>query len=310
MERLPNVGDKIPIDLFYVSKTNMRADDPFPQNEEDEALIRHFAPVRARVVQPFKARPEDKEGHWAHGMDPSLAVGYGVVVGRRRFLAMKMAGRLKEFTVGADVLIEEITDEEAMDASLKENLEEFRRAPDPITRADAINRFLSRLPTGLRGLARYWGMPHSTLSEYLKILDLNPAMQAVVKKRIVSFRDGLATARLRLGDEMQTRLAEVAETQGVGAFKRELARLMAGKGKKGIPSGVYIVVRSTFDKRSRDDLRCYKTLEKLAEKEGMKVADYTKKIVVDHIVNQKRWSIAEFATKLPVYELPVYDLCK
>jgi len=285
---MPNVGDKIPIDLFYVSKTNMRVDDPFPQDAEDEALINHFTPIHARVVQPFKARPEDKEGYWKLGMDPSLAVGFGVVVGRRRFLAMKMAGRLKEFTVGEHVIIEEMTDEEAMEASVKENLEDFHKTPDPVTRAKAINKYLSRLPTGLRGLARAWGMPHSTLSEYLMILNLNPAMQAMVKKGIVSFRDGLATARLRLGEDMQTRLAEVAETQGVDAFKKELAGLMAGRGKRGIPSGIYIVVRSTFDKRSKDDLRYYETLEKLAEKEGMKVADYVKKIVVDYV--EHTWS--------------------
>lgn len=263
---MPKVGDKIPIDQFFVSGCNMRADEPFGQTEEDQALIEHFR--RTGIVQPFKARPEEE--------------GYGVVVGRRRFLALQEAG-LKELTVGQHVWIEEMTDEEAMDASLKENLEEFHKAPDPITRAKAINAYLSRLPTGLRGLARAWGMAHSTLSEYLKILELNPAMQEAVQKGTVSFRDGLATARLGLGDELQTELAETAETQGVDVFKREVARIMAKEGKRGIPAGVYAVVRSIFDKRSRDDLRYYEALEKLAEKEGIEVGDYAKKILVDHV---------------------------
>lgn len=265
---LPKVGDKIPIEKFFVSEMNMRADEPFGESEEDQALIEHFR--RTSVVQPFKARPEGD--------------GYGVVVGRRRFLALKEAG-LKELTVGQHVWIEEMSDEEAMDASLKENLEEFHKAPDPITRAKAINAYLSRLPSGIRGLARAWGMPHSTLVEYLTILKLNPAMQSVVQKRLISFRDGLATARLKLGDELQTKLAETTENQGVDAFKQELARHMAGKGKRGVPAGVYIVVRSIFDKRSRDDLRYYEALEKLAAEKGVKVADYVKKIIVDHIEN-------------------------
>ena len=264
---LPKVGDKIPIKKFFVSKTNMRVDEPFGESAEDKALIEHFR--RTEIVQPFKARPEED--------------GYGAVVGRRRFLALKESGRLKELTVGQHVLIAEMSDEEAMDASLKENLEEFHKTPDPISRAKAISAYLSRLPTGLRGLARAWGVSHSTLSEYLKILDLNPAMQETVRKGQVSFRDGLATARLKLEDEVQTKLAETAETQGVDIFKRELARHMAKKGKRGIPAGIYIVVRSIFDKRNKDDLRYYKTLEKLAKEKEIGVSDYAKQVLVDHI---------------------------
>lgn len=263
---LAKIGDKIPVEKFFVSKTNMRVDEPFGESKEDQALIEHFR--RTEIVQPFKARPEGD--------------GYGAVVGRRRFLSLKETG-LKELTVGQHVLIAEMSDEEAMDASLKENLEEFHKTPDPISRAKAISAYLSRLPTGLRGLARAWGISHSTLSEYLKILDLNPAMQETVRKGQVSFRDGLATARLKLEDEVQTKLAETAETQGVDIFKRELARHMAKKGKRGIPAGIYIVVRSIFDKRNKDDLRYYKTLEKLAKEKEIGVADYAKQIIVDHI---------------------------
>jgi ParB/RepB/Spo0J family partition protein len=150
---LPKIGDKIPIEKFFVSATNMRVDEPFGESPEDKALIEHFKSTG--IVQPFKARPEGD--------------GYGVVVGRRRFLALKEAG-VKEVTVGQHVWIEEMSDEEAMDASLKENLEDFHRTPDPVTRAKAISTYLSKLPTGLRGLARAWGISHSTLSEYLKIL--------------------------------------------------------------------------------------------------------------------------------------------
>jgi ParB/RepB/Spo0J family partition protein len=262
---LPKVGDKIPIDKFFVSKMNMRVDEPFGESPEDQALIEHFK--RTGIVQPFKARPEED--------------GYGVVVGRRRFLALKEAG-LKELTIGQHVWIEDMTDEEAMDASLKENLEEFHKTPDPLTRAKAISTYLSKLPTGIRGLARAWGISHSTLSEYLKILELNPAMQKAIQKGTVSFRDALATARLELEDEQQTELAQTAENQGVDAFKRELAGLMAGKGKRGIPAGVYIVVRSIFDKRS-EDLKYYEALQKLAKEKGLDIADYAKKVLIDHI---------------------------
>jgi ParB/RepB/Spo0J family partition protein len=262
---LPKVGEKISIDKFFVSATNMRVDEPFGESPEDKALIEHFKSTR--IVQPFKARPEGE--------------GYGVVVGRRRFLALKEAG-LKELTVGQHVWIEEMSDEEAMDASLKENLEDFHRTPDPITRAKAINAYLSKLPTGLRGLARAWGISHSTLSEYLQILKLNEAMQKAVQKGFISFRDALATARLELEDEQQTELAQKAEKEGADAFKRELARAMAGKGKRGLPAGVYIVIRSIFDKRG-EDIKYYEALQKLAQQNGLDIADYVKKVIIDHV---------------------------
>jgi ParB family chromosome partitioning protein len=262
---LPKIGDKIPIEKFFVSATNMRVDEPFGESPEDKALIEHFKSTG--IVQPFKARPEGE--------------GYGVVVGRRRFLALKEAG-VKEVTVGQHVWIEEMSDEEAMDASLKENLEDFHRTPDPVTRAKAISTYLSKLPTGLRGLARAWGISHSTLSEYLKILELNEAMQKAVQKGAISFRDALAAARLKLEDEQQTELAQKAEKEGAEAFKRELARAMAGKGKRGIPAGVYIVIRSIFDKRS-EDIKYYEALQKLAQQKGLDIADYVKKLIIDHV---------------------------
>lgn len=262
---LPKIGDKIPIDQFSVSKTNMRVDESFGESPEDKALIEHFK--RTGIVQPFKARPEGD--------------GYGVVVGRRRFLALKESG-LKELTVGQHVWIEDMPDEEAMDASLKENLEEFHKTPDPIIRAKAISTYLSKLPTGIRGLARAWGISHSTLSEYLKILELNPAMQKAIQKGTISFRDALAAARLELEDKKQTELAETAENKGADTFKQDLARLMAGKGKRGIPAGVYLVVRSIFDKRG-EDLKYYEALQKLAQEKGLDVADYAKKVLIDHI---------------------------
>ena len=262
---LPKIGDKIPINQFFVSKINMRVDESFGESPEDQALIEHFR--RTGIVQPSKARPEKN--------------GYGVVIGRRRFLALKESG-LKELTVGQHILIEDMTDEEGMDASLKENLQEFQRTPDPVTRAKAISAYLSKLPTGIRGLARAWGISHSTLSEYLKILELNPAMQKVVQEGTVSFRDALATARTELKDEQQTELAEAAENKGVDAFKQDLARLMAGKGKRGLPAGVYIVIRSIFDKRG-EDLKYYKALQKLAKENDLEIADYAKKVIIDHV---------------------------
>jgi len=256
---MPKVGEAIPVEKFWVSKTNMRADEPFGESEEDKALVEHFR--RTSVVQPFKARPEGD--------------GYGVVVGRRRFLAMREAG-YKEFIVGKHVWVEEMTDEDAMDASLKENLEEFRKTPDPITRAEALNAYLSRYPMGIRGLARAWNMPHSTLADYLQILQLSQSMQGVVRKGLIPFSDGIVVLRLGLGEEAQNRLAELIETEGREAFKSELARLQAGRGKRGIPKDLYDILRISWDKRYKPDMELLAEIDRRAEAKGMKRDEWVK----------------------------------
>jgi hypothetical protein len=108
-------------------------------------------------------------------------------------------------------------------------------------------------------------------------------MQSVLKRGIISFRDALAVARLGLEEPEQNRFAAIAGSEGLEAFKKELARLMAGRGKRGIPAGVYAVVRSIFDKRSEEDARVFEGLRSLAQQSGMEVSEYAKRIIVEHV---------------------------
>jgi hypothetical protein len=39
-------------------------------------------------------------------------------------------------------------------------------------------------------------------------------------------------------------------------------------------AGVYIVIRSIFDKRSEEELKYYEALQRLAQEKGMDVAEY------------------------------------
>ena len=116
--KMPDQGEEIPVERFHVSKLNVRAGEPFGQSEEDELLIHQLN--RGKIVAAFKARPEED--------------GFGVFVGRRRFLAKKEAGT-KSFVVGSDVVIEALNEEEAKEQSLIENLKILRKEMNPITRA-------------------------------------------------------------------------------------------------------------------------------------------------------------------------------
>lgn len=270
VEELPKTGQRIPANKFFVSKMNVRVDEAFGNAEEDKALTQHL--TWRNIVQPFIARPEGD--------------GYGVVIGRRRFLA-KMESKAKEFEVGKDCYIREMSDEEALDASLRENLALFRRGLNPIARAKAASKIINMKVSSLRSLARLWRIPASTLSDWLRVLELSEKMQKATAKGLVSYTDALNIARLELGVERQDELANLVENEGYDAFKSELNRLRGGKGKRGIPLGKYSIIRLTWDKRYPPDMEDLEKLEKLAKKAGKDVDEYSKDVLRQHAKSTK-----------------------
>lgn len=267
-KKLPKMGDVIPIDKFQVSKSNVRAKEPFGNSEKDRQLIANLK--AGKIVGPFKARPEGNK--------------YGVYVGRRRFLAKKEGGATS-FIVGADCLIEEASDGEARQASLVENLDVLREDMDPVLRAKQLRELIKT--SSLRDLAKSLGMSPSTLSEWLKPLDLSPKMQDAISERKILYSDALDVSRLNIPIETQDNLATVLEEQGVDAFKAELERVSEGKLKRGIPKGKYIVLRTTFDKGYDADLKLYNELEKRAGAKHQEIDDYCKWVLAEHIKTSK-----------------------
>lgn len=260
------VGDKISVERFHISKLNVRADEGFGESEEDQRLIANLR--RGRVVQPFKARPEGD--------------GYGVYVGRRRFLAKKATGA-KSFVVGVDCLVEDVTDEEAREASLVENLGALRKDMNPVVRAKQLNELVSFSTIGLRGWARRLGVPASNLSDWLSVLKLSQKMQDAVRRELLTFTDAVKLVRLKLGEALQDELATVLEDDGVEAFWREVARVTTGKGKRGIPKNMFYIIRSSFDKRYKPDVELYEKLTELAKQKDVKLDVFVKEILKEYV---------------------------
>ncbi len=264
-KKLIRMGDRVRVEKFMVSPLNVRAEEPFGEAEEDKRLIAQLR--RGKIIGPFKARPEGDS--------------YGVFVGRRRFLAKKEVGA-EYFVVGTDCLVEDVSDEDAREASLIENLEILRKKMNPITRAKILNEAISFSAKGLRGTARRLGMSASTLSEWLKVLELSPKMQEALRKDLLLYTDALMIARMELGIDLQDKLAEVAETGGPDALKKELIWVSKCEMRRGVPKGVYITVRTTFDKRYKPDVELYEKLTKLAETKNMKLNEYCKWVLIEH----------------------------
>lgn len=257
-------GDLVPVEQFQVSPLNVRVGEQFGNSGEDQLLIANLR--HGNIIGPFKVRPENG--------------GYGVVIGRRRFLAKKEVGA-KHFVAGVDFVIEAMNDEEAVEASLVENLDVFRKMMNPITRAKALNKIIAH-SAGLRVTSRRLGIPASTLSEWLKVLELSPKLQEAIAKGLLTFKDSIKVARLKLGKVRQDLLADTLTTMGLDAFRKEVARLTTGKGKRGIPKGVYEITRVTWDTRNRSEMNSYETLTKAAEQKGMDLPEYMKSVLTRH----------------------------
>ena len=264
---LPKMGDHVPIEKFHVSELNVRVQERFGECEEDKALI-HQLWLGKRIIGPFKARPERD--------------GYGVFVGRRRFLAKK-ASEAKDVVVGTDVIIESINEQEARLQSLIENIRVLRKEMDPIVRAQSLNEIISGSTDGLRGTARRLGIPPSTLSEWLKILELSPKMQEATRKGLLSYTEALELAREKLGEMKLDKMAETLEAEGIEAYRTMLRRTHSVYGKRGIPKNKYAILRIMFDMTYLPDRKLLTELKELIRARKIRPENYCKSVLAEHV---------------------------
>jgi len=270
-EKTPQIGEEISITKFFVSKMNIRIDEQFGKTDEDFSLTQHL--IRQDLVQPIIARP--------------VGNGYGVIIGRRRFLAKKKAGA-KKLIVGKDVLIRTMDDEQALDESTRENLATFKQELNPITRAKALQKLLEIKNYSLRELARVWKVPLSNLSEWLRMLELSPKMQDQVEKAQCNFTDALNIVHMKLPVEMQNKLAETLEKRGYDTFKNDLAHLKSEKEKRGLPAGKYEVLRLTWNKTDHLENELYNKLARLAKVTGKTIEETAKVIIRNQLEKQQK----------------------
>jgi ParB/RepB/Spo0J family partition protein len=258
----PRWGERIPVERFHISKLNVRFDEPFGESERDKNLIENLR--RGNIVEPFLARPEEK--------------GFGVYVGRRRFLG-KCAVGTKAFVVGKDVLIENIDGELAREESLVDNLDVLREEMNPLARARGVQNLIDHNMIGLRAVARKLGLAPSTLSEWLKILELHEPMQKAVEKGLLYYKDALGLAKMNVGEIKEEELAQVLEKQGRDVFMDEIEKIKTGHGKRGIPKGKYIIVRTVFEK-AHDESK-YNNILQQAQVRNMEIDEYVKLVLTD-----------------------------
>ncbi len=253
------VMEMIPLDRISISGFNVRADEYFG-DEEDQELVKSIKSFG--VLQPIIVR--------------QVGDMYELTAGRRRFLSARESG-LTEIPC----IVKEFNDDVALDISLSENL--FRKGLDPVTIGMALKRRIDRSGISLREYARRIGKPASTLSNFLRMTDLSPDMQNEVQAGTVKMTEALKVLRMNLPQEKERELARDAKEGGSDSFKKTLDRITAEQEKRGAPKGLQIV-RISWGHESSE----YSALKQFAESDGIELSEYCQKILTKHVQNRAR----------------------
>ena len=156
--------------------------------------------------QPRKTFDQEALGELAasiaeHGLLQPIAVrprmngGYTIVAGERRWRAARMAG-----LTDVPVVVKDVTDEQAMELALVENLQ--REDLDPIEEAAGIRELMHRCGLTQEQAARKLGKSRSALANSLRLLNLPDTALGLLKAGAITTGHakvilGLPTAALQ-----------------------------------------------------------------------------------------------------------------
>lgn len=156
--------------------------------------------------QPRKTFEQQALGELAasiaeHGLLQPIAVrprpmgGYTIVAGERRWRASRMAGLTE-----VPVVVKDVTDEQAMELALVENLQ--REDLDPVEEAAGIRELMQRCALTQEQAAQKLGKSRSALANSLRLLNLPESVLELLKSGFLSTGHakvilGLPTAELQ-----------------------------------------------------------------------------------------------------------------
>ena len=244
----------IPIAKLVISDLNVRIGHEYG-DEEDKELEENMESIG--LLQPLVVR---KKGEF-----------YEILIGRRRFMGMKNKG-----ATAVTCIVKELTDDEAIDASISENI--FRKNVDPVTLGMWIKKRLEQGNIGLNEYARRIGKSKSTISEWMRMNDLTQEMQVEVQRGGVPFNYALKVARMELDPSEELSLVIASREGGLDSFKKAVDDLGAIREKRGSPRGLKII-RINFGHESQE----HQALIKLAESKGLNLGEYCLEVLREHV---------------------------
>ena len=215
-----------------------------PRKHFDEAALDELAAsIRSQgVIQPLLVRPRRTE----------TATIYEIVAGERRWRASRMAGLTE-----VPVIVKDVTDEQAMELALVENLQ--REDLDPVEEAAGIRELMTRCDLTQEQAARKLGKSRSALANSLRLLSLPETVLELLKSGFIT----IGHAKVVLGlptPELQEEAAQITADTKLNARQAEaLCKKLAKPAKEPVaaplPSALPVEVEESLKQALGSEVR-------------------------------------------------------
>ena len=184
---------------------------------DDETLAELSASIAEHgLLQPIAVRPKPSGG-------------YLIVAGERRWRASRMAGLTE-----VPVIVKDVTDEQAMELALVENLQ--REDLDPVEEAAGIRELMTRCDLTQEQAARKLGKSRSALANSLRLLSLPETVLELLKSGFIT----IGHAKVVLGlptPELQEEAAQMIADNQLNVRQAEaLCKKLAKPAKEPVPA--------------------------------------------------------------------------
>ena len=207
---------------------------------DDETLAELSASIAEHgLLQPIAVRPKPSGG-------------YLIVAGERRWRASRMAGLTE-----VPVIVKDVTDEQAMELSLVENLQ--REDLDPVEEAAGIRELMTRCDLTQEQAARKLGKSRSALANSLRLLSLPETVLELLKSGFIT----IGHAKVVLGlpaPELQEKAAQMIADNQLNVRQAEaLCKKLAKPAKEPVaaplPSALPVEVEESLKQALGSEVR-------------------------------------------------------
>ena len=207
---------------------------------DDETLAELSASIAEHgLLQPIAVRPKPSGG-------------YLIVAGERRWLASRMAGLTE-----VPVIVKDVTDEQAMELALVENLQ--REDLDPVEEAAGIRELMTRCDLTQEQAARKLGKSRSALANSLRLLSLPETVLELLKSGFIT----IGHAKVVLGlptPELQEEAAQMIADNQLNVRQAEaLCKKLAKPAKEPVaaplPSALPVEVEESLKQALGSEVR-------------------------------------------------------
>ena len=207
---------------------------------DDETLAELSASIAEHgLLQPIAVRPKPSGG-------------YLIVAGERRWRASRMAGLTE-----VPVIVKDVTDEQAMELALVENLQ--REDLDPVEEAAGIRELMNHCDLTQEQAARKLGKSRSALANSLRLLSLPETVLELLKSGFIT----IGHAKVILGlptPELQEEAAQMIADNQLNVRQAEaLCKKLAKPAKEPVaaplPSALPVEVEESLKQALGSEVR-------------------------------------------------------